>query len=151
VLRVTDATLPIICLQSAGRITREDIQRARPPYDKAYAVKRPFVAVNDVRLANFDAQQRALWAEWTAHSAKHDPGSTLATIMIIENALMRGALTALNWIAPHAIPQYAVANVVEAIEVARKHVDKANLHCPPETYGHVRLWIDQGYAQAKVG
>jgi hypothetical protein len=150
VLRVTDATLPMICLQSAGRITRADIQRAMPLYDKAYAAKQPFIAINDARLANYDAQQRALWAEWTAHSAKSDPGVTLATIMIFDNPLLRGALTALNWIAPHTIPQYAVANVVEAIEVARKHVDKANLICKPETFGHVRLWVDQGYAQART-
>jgi hypothetical protein len=150
VLRATDATLPIICLQSSGSITREDIQRVMPLYDRAYARRQPFIAINDVRLANFDAQQRKLWGEWTAHSAKHDPGATKATIMIMESPLMRGALTALNWIAMHKIPQHAVADALEAIELGKRYVEKEGLHVKPETWGQVRYWIDQGHALAVV-
>jgi hypothetical protein len=151
VLRATDATLPIICLQTANGITRDEIEKIKPMYDRLYARREAFIAINDARLAKYDAQQRKLWAEWTAHSAKYDTGMTVATIMILDSPLLRGALTALNWIAMHTIPQHAVADPVEAIEIARRYVEQKSLLCRPDTWGHIRFWFDRGHEQSKTG
>jgi hypothetical protein len=150
VLRATDETAPIICLQAAGSITREDIARVIPMYDRLFGSRVPFIAINDARLSQFDANQRRLWAELSAHCARIDRGGTsLANILILDSPLLRGALTALNWIAQHKIPQYPVANVVEAIEVARRCVEEHRLVCSHETWGHVRFWMEQGYGAAR--
>lgn len=144
-LRATDETLPIMCLQTTGRVTREEIERVRPLYDRVYARRQPIVAINDARLAHHDAGQRKLWAEWTEHCSKLDLGVTKATIILLDSAVLRGALTALNWLAPRKLPQIAVADAFEAVEVARLHVEKAGIECRPETWGQVRLWLEQGY------
>jgi hypothetical protein len=148
VFRVTDTTFPILCLQSIGRITREDIERVRPIYDAAYARNQPLLCVSDARLAQHDATQRKLYAEWTAHCFKMDRGLTKGTIIILDSALLRGALTALNWIVPPKIPQTLVPDPLEAIEAGRRLTEKFGITVAGETWGHIRLWIEQGRAKA---
>jgi hypothetical protein len=147
-IRATDSTLPILCLQTAGRVTREEIDKVRPIYEKAYARGLSFICINDARLARHDAHQRALWAEWTAYSAKHDPGLTKATIMLLNSAILRGALIAVNWLSPHKIPQSVCADAAEAVEVARKHAQRSGMVVKPEIWGEIRVWFDEGYAKA---
>jgi hypothetical protein len=142
-LRVTDETFPVICLQTAGRITLADIQRVHPIYERAYAAGRPLVAINDARHAHHDAAQRKLWAEWTAQCSQLDQGVTRATIIILDSALLRGALTALNWLSPRALPQVAVADAAEAIDVARFHVERESLRCGAETWARVHTWLSE--------
>jgi hypothetical protein len=151
VLRVTDATYPVLCLQSVGRITRPEIDAVHPAYVSAYARRRPLIAVTDARLAVHDAAQRKLLAEWSAQTYELDKGCTLASIVMLDNPLLRGALVALNWLAPPPIKQHAVADSRAVLETGRAIAAAHGLEVPTETWMRVRAWIDEGYNQARTG
>jgi hypothetical protein len=150
-MRVMSETFPVMCLQSIGRVTPADIEHARPIYDAAYKRGMSIVCISDARLANHDAGCRKLYADWSDHCIRVDPGHTKATILVLDSAILRGALTALNWVVPPKIPQFIVADALEAIEAGRQQADKFGMAVPGHTWGRIRLWLEQGYAQARTG
>jgi hypothetical protein len=149
VLRVTDATYPLICLQSVGRSTRQDVDAVHPVYVRAYARRQPIVAISDCRLANFDAQQRRLLGEWTKEALALDKGCTLATIILLDSPLLRGALTALNWIAPPTVQQIAASDAPSALDAARHVAQKHGLAVHERTWIEARRWVESSHREAQ--
>jgi hypothetical protein len=151
VLRVMSETFPIMCLQSIGKVTLADIDLVRPIYDAAFMRGQSIICVSDARLASHDAACRKIYADWSDHCFRVDPGHTKSTILLLDSALLRGALTALNWLVPPKIPQSIVADALEAVETGRQHVERHGMSVPGHTWGRIRLWLEQGYAQARTG
>jgi hypothetical protein len=151
VLRVSDAMMPVVCLQAVGRSTRADIDAVHPAYVRAYARRQPLIAISDARLAIHDAQQRKLLSEWSRETLALDRGCTLATIILLDNPLLRGALTALNWLTPPTIRQIAVADPAGAISCAQELAARHKLSMPESIWLQVRVWLDSGHEQAKTG
>jgi hypothetical protein len=150
VLKVSDATFPIVLLQSVGRCTQEEIDAAHAVYVRVYARRRSLIAISDARLAVYDAKQRKLFADWTQRTLALDRGSTLATIVILDSKLLLGALTAMNWIAPPTIKQYAVGSPTSALETAQHVAEAARVQVPEPTWLQVRAWIDASHAHATL-
>jgi hypothetical protein len=150
VLRVTDSTFPLICLQSVGHSTRQDVDDVHAVYVRAYARRQPIVAISDCRLANHDAQQRRLLGEWTKEALALDKGCTLATIVLLDNPLLRGALTALNWIAPPTVRQISVADPASAVEAARHVALKHALAVHERTWLEARRWLESCHREAQA-
>ena len=149
-LRITDQTLPILCLQCVGRASQRDIDTVHPVYVRAYARRQPLIAISDARLATHDANQRRLFAEWSKVTFALDQGCTLVTIVILDNALLRGALIALNWLTPPAIPQTAAADTASAVEAARQAAKARALAVSDDTWRQVSWWLESGHTQAKA-
>jgi hypothetical protein len=144
VVRITDETLPILCFQSYGRSTQADVDFVRPYYERAIR-RGKFIALSDARFAAHEADQRRLWAGWLAELIRLDqPGHSIATVIMLDSPLLRGALIALNWITPSRAPQHVVANDAEAIEECRLICAKHALEVPAHVWGRVRLWLDEG-------
>ena len=150
VLRISDHTFPIVCLQCVGRATQSDIDAVHPVYVRAYARREPLIAISDARLATHDANQRRLFAEWSKVTFELDRGCTLVTIVILDNPLLRGALIAMNWLTPPAIPQTAAADTAGAVEAAQQVARARGLTVPPETWRDVSWWLESGHVQSKA-
>jgi hypothetical protein len=147
VIRVSDESYPIICLQSFGRLTRDQLQEVKPIYFRAYARKNPLLFVSDARLADHGPEQRRLWAEWSEESAKADQHKCVkGTVLLLDSALLRGAFTALNWISPPVVPVHVVKDELSAVEMARTLVDSLGMTVPTNAWGHIRYWLERGRA-----
>jgi hypothetical protein len=144
VVRITDETLPILCFQSYGRSSQADVDIVRPYYQRAIR-RGKFIALSDARFANHEADQRRLWAGWLAELIRMDqPCHSVATVIMLDSPLLRGALIALNWITPSRAPQHIVANADEAVEECRLLCASHALAVPPHVWGRVRLWLEAG-------
>jgi hypothetical protein len=142
-VRITDETLPILCFQTSGKSTKADVDTIRPIYARAIRRGR-FIALSDARYANHEADQRRLWADWTAELNRMDtPGHSIATVILLDSALLRGALVALNWITPPRAPQHVVGTDREALEECRAIVGRHGLDVPAHVWGQVRLWLSE--------
>ncbi len=148
-IRVTDDTLPVICLQSFGESNFAEIAQIRPIYERAYAAGKPVICISDARFASHSAEQRKLWAEWTAETIEADKKQcVLATVVMLDNPLLRGALTALNWLTPPQVPQAVVGDVTGALEAAREIAERHGVEVPAHVWGHARFWLDSGRRKA---
>jgi hypothetical protein len=146
-VRITDETRPIICLQSFGKSTEEDIARLRPVYQRAFKLGVPIVGLSDARLADHSADQRKLWATLLAENNRTDVhGCSIATVVMLDSPLLRSALIALNWLTPAKTPQHVVGTVEDAITECRALTAKHNMFVPAHAWGHLRLWLDEGHA-----
>jgi hypothetical protein len=147
VIRVSDESYPIICLQSFGRLTRAQLDEVKPIYFRAYERKAPLLFVSDARLADHGAEQRRLWAEWSEESARADQHKCVkGTVLLLDSPLLRGALTALYWLSPPVVPVHVVRDELAAVEMARGLVESLGMRVPSNAWGHIRYWLDRGRA-----
>jgi hypothetical protein len=145
VVRVTDETMPIICFQSYGITTEAHLAQIRPIYDRVYQRAAPFITVSDARFADHSAAQRKLWAAWLAGEMERaGANNARGTVVILDSTLLRGALIALNWIAPPKVPQDVAADWDEAILQARAAARRSYMNVPESVWAKVHLWLSQG-------
>ena len=144
-VRITDKTLPVICFQSWGKSTEADFEILRPVYRRAFADTKPVLFVSDARYADHSAGQRRLWASWLEESTRTDVQRRgIGSVLMLDSALLRGALTALNWLTPPNVPQYVTGSEEEAVEKARGVAAANRLDVQPLIWGQVRLWLEEG-------
>jgi len=90
------------------------------------------VLVVDVLKTNApDAAARSRLGEFTRGQTEADEALLLGALLMIESALMRGALTALSWLAPGKLHStHAVKGYREAVARARKLFEDAGQPVP---------------------
>jgi hypothetical protein len=150
-LRATDATFPIVCLQSVGRCTPAEIEEVNRVYMRAFHQAGRVLCISDARLAVHDVQQRRLLAAWSERISPMGKHVVIATIVVLDSVVLRGALTALNWLSTPVIPQRVVPDLASAIELGQELAAEHNLDIDPNRWGHVRLWLEMGYLRASAG
>ncbi len=151
-VRVTDETYPVICFQSFGASNEQDVAGIRDVYLRAYRLGRPILCFSDARLASHTADQRRLWADWTAESMEADVlKTTKASVILLDSALLRGALTALNWITPPEVPQHVCGATEEAVRRAREVAQREGIDVSERAFTQVHYWIELGRKQHKAG
>lgn len=148
-IRALDKTFPIVCVQSVGRSTKEEVAEAGRVYVQAYARRRRVICIADARLANHDAAQRKLWSDLVVTTSPHEGGMCAASIVMLDSPLLRGALTALDWLVPPKIPQFVAAHAAGAVETAREVARKDGIIVPEVIWGQVRLWLEDGYERER--
>jgi hypothetical protein len=81
---------------------------------------------------------RKFFAEWMARLESEPDDPTLAIIVVVTNALMRGALTAIGWVRPEVSEMVVVPDIGSAISNALALLASANYPAPagldPATY-----------------
>lgn len=137
--------MPIICFQSHGVTTEAELAALRPTYDRIYQRRMPFITVSDARFADHSASQRKMWGAWLTREMQLDADNNArGSVVILDSALLRGALVALNWIAPPKIPQDVAGSFGEAVTQARAMAERFRLHVPETTWERVLGWLSQG-------
>ena len=144
-VRITVEALPILCFQCYGKSTKADIDMIRPYYERAIRSGK-FIALSDARYASNDADQRRMWAGWLAEFNELDAQRRcIATVLMLDSALLRGALIALNWITPSQAPQHVVGPDAEALEECRSIVQKQALEVAASAWGKINLWLGESH------
>jgi hypothetical protein len=144
--RSTHATYPLVCIQAIGPATERELDDASRAFAAAFERGGPIVCIADVRRADHDAVQRRLLGDWANHVKTSYGARVLAVVVVLDSALLRGALTALNWISPPTVPQPAAANVREAVALAKRFYEQASVLVPPQVWVDVRVWFDEAAA-----
>jgi hypothetical protein len=150
-LRATDATLPIVCLQSVGRCTSAEIEEVHRVYMRAFHQPGRLICISDARLASHDVQQRRMLAAWSDRITPMGKHRVIATIVVLDSFVLRGALTAMNWLSTPVIPQRVVPDLATAIELGQELAAEHGLEVDPNRWGHVRMWLEMGYMRASAG
>jgi len=150
-LRATEATFPIVCLQSVGACTAQEIEDVHRVYLRAFERPGPILCVSDARLASHEVQQRKLLAAWSERITPLGKDRVIATIVVLDSVVLRGALIAMNWLSHPVIPQRVVPDLVGAVELGHELAAQAGLEIGSDRWHHVRLWLEMGYLRANTG
>jgi hypothetical protein len=112
---------------------RMSVVAARAVRDRTVHV---VVAVGDER---FTAAERRVVAECMSMATRQEAACVVGAFAVIENGFARGVLTALRWLAPHAIPVVAAATPDEAIDLARARLRDAGVIVSPDVVARAHI------------
>lgn len=128
-------------MQSKGRVTKDELAAIRPLFDRVFARPEKQIIVSDARFAAHDAAQRKLWSDWSNEHMDIATRTTAATIVVLDSVILRGALTALNWITPPRVPQHITASPQEAAQMARTAATTHALPFRAEVLDEIVAWF----------
>lgn len=80
------------------------------------------------------ARQRKRVSQWYEHRKDVVRAINVGTAVVIESALVRGAVTALNWLIEPISVQRNVASVREGIDYCIARLEEAHIEVPPEVF-----------------
>lgn len=115
-------------LESA-RFVQDTSEKIFVEYGERYGAC--YNVVDGRRAERPDALVRRFWAE---SAQKPSAGATKylrGTLVVIDNAILRGVLTAVGWVSPQAREFEVMATIDEAIDEARKRLEAAGCSLPP--------------------
>ena len=116
-LYVDQSELPLLQLKYVGAYTDEELYQFLREVDGVLG--HPGKKLGLVDLVGADpgtARQRRLHAEWISERKGLLARSFAAAAIVTDNALIRGTVTAVFWIAPLPLPTHVAASVARAQE-----------------------------------
>jgi hypothetical protein len=136
-IEVDDTMWPLVVIRYNGPRTDADWHAMFAAYDRIHARRERFATINDTTNAPLpSAVERAMIGE---HAKGHDDATRrylVATCMVIENAIMRGALTAIHWVYKPHYNLFICATLREAYVVAARQLQAEGIAVHPS---HARL------------
>jgi len=113
---VDDSQWPIIRMTFDGPCTDEDTRWFLDETERCQKRPGSYVLLIDARRAvRPPATQRQMMSEATRNQTAADQRRLIGRATIIDNALIRGALTALDWVVPPKHPMRVFATEAEAL------------------------------------
>jgi hypothetical protein len=143
-VRFTDHLFPVVVFQAMGECGPADIEFAEKAYRAVFTREQRLVSVSDARRSANHAAQRKLWADLTERLETESARWTMATVIILDSAALRAALTAVNWITPPNIPQHIVKSPLEVAPALRSLAVKYGLTLPPAFDAPLQAWLAEG-------
>ena len=127
---------PVVFATWVGEPTQPAVVRYFDASDDLFVRARKertrFVLVTDAALAGRPSPKvRKLIADETNAQPSDALELTLGSIIVVENALIRGVVTALTWILPRLRDSQTVGSIEHAIDVALRTLDDARIPHPP--------------------
>lgn len=99
---------------------------------RARATGERLVIMSDTHLIDRPTPMvRKRIAERTKASSPDYAKATIGSVIVIENALVRGAVTALGWILPSLSESRFVASIDEGVDYCQTLLEKEGLRPPP--------------------
>jgi hypothetical protein len=142
-------TWPIVVSTIFGKEHSEETLRDAYAQWTGFMQRGPHVLIMDMTrgTAGATAAQRARVAAWLEENEPlFKAGKQLAHVMVIDNPVIRGVVTAVFWLRPPANPHYTARTLSEAVDIAVRCLREANLRVSPEAIASARS--GQGVAQA---
>lgn len=135
--RVTfdDRFLPVLIVTFEGANTVEASEWFGARYvevlERAHARSEKVVSISDASRAERPGPEvRRFYAEWMATIPQHLQDTTLGSIAVITNPLMRGAMTAIGWINEEVRNVESVASLEDGIRLALEKLDSVQAARP---------------------
>jgi hypothetical protein len=132
-IRVDDSRFPLVVATYDGAVTDAEFDEyLKEITEKTFArPTRSVVIVDATRAVRPNPLQRKRQAEWLKTQEAALKKTNLGTAFVISNALIRGGLTAIFWIAPMPTPTTVVATYAQAEEWAFARLREAGIEPPP--------------------
>lgn len=127
---------PLVLVTMPAQIVREDIEYLQSSYESIFGAPTRHALIVDTttietipdatlrrRMKEFEDSRRAIIREKNIGSA-----------IVLSNALVRGAFTALRWISPQPAPNKAFSNVREAARWCIEGIESDGQQAPAAAY-----------------
>jgi hypothetical protein len=120
-VEVDSASWPIVLVRPRGELSELQYQQMFRAIEALWARKEKFLTITDTRRSGAgSARQRQLIGDWMKTHEEQSNLYSMGSIIIVSSAVVRGAMTAINWIAQPKVPSHFVSSPREAAEHARK-------------------------------
>lgn len=128
---------PLVVVAFRGAPGDEDWAAMFAAYEEWYRRRQPFHVVNDTAglYAVPNAAQRKLIAEKAREHEGMSRKWIVGSATVVSSALVRGALTAITWLAPPVYHLTLCASLDEAMRVARLALERRGIRVPPGAGG----------------
>jgi hypothetical protein len=119
-IEVDDSHWPLVVVTFASSTTDADWKEMFAHYERLYERRQPFHIDNDgiSMTAAVSASQRRLIADGARAHAAMSRKWCLGGATVVANALTRGVVTAITWVAPPAYKLTIHASLAEAVDEA---------------------------------
>lgn len=95
------------------------------------ALGRRVVSISDATYARKPSpEMRRFWAETSNNAGDSMKQASLATFIVVNSALLRGAITAIGWLSPALRDLESFANIDDAVREGLARLIKAGLPVP---------------------
>ncbi len=112
---------PVVLITPRGEASDAQYMEMFRTIEDLWRRKEKFLAITDTRFTSVgSARQRQLIGDWMKKHESLTNQYSLGSIIILSSAIVRGALTAINWIAQPRTPSIYVATPEEAYDRARR-------------------------------
>lgn len=126
---VDSSRFPLVILQLPSTIDAATIEQLTREQAKVFERGRQFVSIVDLRRVSSvpNATVRQRLGDYTRSIEAPSQRYQLANAIVIDNPLIRAALSAIHWIAPPPVPTQVVATREAGLDFLRKHLDRAGI------------------------
>lgn len=110
---------PLVVTSLNGHISDAHYEAYFADFERVVAQKRSFASMVDTtRLESVPsaAQRKRIADVQAGWMARHGADMGVGVALIVQNSLVRGAMTALHWLMPPPVPTQAFASEAQAIE-----------------------------------
>lgn len=122
------ALWPIVRCTPYGRPSDEDLDGLFREYERLWRRGERFLTITDLRFSqNVSGKQRQRIGEWIRENSEAARHCTVGAVVIVESMLVRGALTAINWIAQPEYPTQYAKDWQKAAACAERWLDEGGL------------------------
>ena len=131
---------PLVITSIRGPVLDRDLDHIFERFEEVYAKKSSFVVLSDLRQVSAvpEAPTRRRIAEWSKAQEDRTRAYHLGTAMIVRSAVVRGALTAVNWLTRPITPQPVYTDPRDGAEWCLATLRAQGLGIPRELEGYCR-------------
>jgi hypothetical protein len=109
---------PVVVMTLHGTLNAEAADQMAAAFVEALSRRSTMVHIVDARGVSErpDALVRRKLADYITRSRDPAKQFSLGTVIVVNNALLRSAITAIHWVAPSPVPTVATETMEEAVE-----------------------------------
>jgi hypothetical protein len=129
---------PIVVLTCGETTTDEEQEAMFRDWEKVFARREPYACITDTRKVcdPGTAKSRARVAEWSKSVAPEVKRYSLGHALVVNSALVRGALTAINWVHKTPVPEGSFGTMVEAWDFCLSNLSAGGIVVPAHIVAH---------------
>jgi hypothetical protein len=144
---------PLVVLTVHDDLSGGDLEEMFASWRDFFARKQRFVAIADIRGAKsmLPAKERARVAEWARSIEPLSLQYSLGTATVVSNALVRGTLTAIDWIHRPKVPQVHIPTLLGACEWCIERLQGVGIAPTPGIAAYHAGLLHEGTSRKGVG
>ncbi|HSC87394.1 MAG TPA: hypothetical protein VLC09_09005 [Polyangiaceae bacterium] len=130
-LELDTSLWPIVVSTPHGAISDGDLQRLFDTFDSFWKRGEMFVTVSNMTSSrDVSARQRQMVGEWLKKNKTSIQRYSAGGVLIVDSALLRGALTAIGWVYQAPLDMSYVKDWTEATDTALARLAKVGISEP---------------------
>ena len=130
---------PLVVITLHDGWSSSDLKWMFERFDELFARRERYVLLFDTGPAHNppNATERKLISDWTKRTESEVTRFSLGCAVVFKSALIRGSLTALNWVMPQARPLVYVPSAAEGAAWCVERLREAGIGLPMESRGYL--------------